>query len=71
MIMAIIQANFVQLYILLQEQSAAIEMADKLRENGKIYAVVAIILILFIGFLLYVISLDRKISKLEKTQINE
>lgn len=50
-------------FILLQQDVA---MADKLREDGKIWVVIGVILILFIGIILYLISLDRKISKLEK-----
>jgi hypothetical protein len=42
------------------------DMADTMRSNGKIYVVVAVIITLFIGFTIYLISLDRKISKLEK-----
>ena len=41
-------------------------MADLLRSNGKIYVVVAVVLIILIGLILYVFRLDRKISKLEK-----
>ncbi len=47
-------------------QMPAVEMADALRENGKIYVVVIIIAIVFIGLAGYLINLDRKISKLEK-----
>jgi CcmD family protein len=41
-------------------------MADLLRSNGKIYVVVAVVLIILIGLILYVWRLDRKMSKLEK-----
>lgn len=47
-------------------QMPEVEMADALRENGKIYVVVIIIAIVFIGLAAYLINLDRKISKLEK-----
>lgn len=36
------------------------------RSNGKIYVVVAVLLIIFAGIIIYLIQLDRKISKLEK-----
>lgn len=65
--MANIKANFAQLMLLFQQNNMAIEMADKLRDNGKIYVVVAIMTILFLGFLIYLISIDRKISKLEQS----
>ncbi len=47
-------------------QSSEIEMADKLREDGKIWVVVGVILLIFAGVIIYLIRLDRKISKLEK-----
>ena len=43
-----------------------VEMADALRADGKIYVVVAILLVLFAGFVGYVIRIDGKISRLEK-----
>lgn len=45
-----------------------VEMADTLRENGKIYVVVIIMSIIFVGIAAYLINLDRKISKLEKKE---
>ncbi len=47
-------------------QSQDVEMADLLRSNGKIYVVVGVLLIIFIGLFLYLFSLDRKIRKLEE-----
>jgi len=43
-----------------------VEMADRLRADGKIYVVVAVLLTIFIGIIAYVIRLDRKIRRLEK-----
>lgn len=43
-----------------------IEMADKMRESGKIYVVVAVISVVMCGILAYVIAIDRKLSRLEK-----
>tara|TARA_R110001592_G_C13118470_1_gene745622 strand:+ start:853 stop:1101 length:249 start_codon:yes stop_codon:yes gene_type:complete len=48
-----------------------VEMADTMRSNGKIYVVVAVIMILFVGFSIYTISVDKKISKLEKEVFKE
>ena len=42
------------------------EMADTLRSEGKIYVVVAIILIIFFGLIGFLIYTDRKVSNLEK-----
>lgn len=47
-------------------QMPEVEMADSLRESGKIYVVVIIIAIIFLGIVAYLVNLDRKISKLEK-----
>jgi CcmD family protein len=41
-------------------------MADEMRSNGKIYVVVAVLTTIFIGIILYLIRLDRKLTKLEK-----
>jgi hypothetical protein len=43
-----------------------IEMADGLRSNGKIYVVVVVAAIVVSVILTYMITIDRKISKLEK-----
>jgi hypothetical protein len=42
------------------------EMADALRNDGKIYVVVAVITVVLAGLLFFLISLDRKLSRLEK-----
>lgn len=41
-------------------------MADGMRASGKIYVVVGVILIIFLGLALYLFLLDRKIKKLEE-----
>jgi CcmD family protein len=47
------------------------EMATEMRSNGKIYVVVAVLVTIFIGILLYLVRLDRKITKLEReTKLN-
>ena len=49
-----------------QEAPVKVEMADTLRESGKIYVVVAVLTIIFLGIILYLIAIDRKLSRLEK-----
>ena len=44
---------------------AEVEMADGMRSEGKIYVVVGIILIILTGFVVYLVTLDRKVKKLE------
>jgi CcmD family protein len=43
-----------------------VEMADTLRSEGKIYVVVAVLLVIFAGIVAYLVSIDRKVSRLEK-----
>jgi len=42
------------------------EMADGLRAEGKIYVLVAIILVILAGLFYFVLRLDSKVSRLEK-----
>ena len=49
-------------------QNNKVEMADVMRSNGKIYIVVAVCLTILTGLFLYVFSLDRKLSKIEKEE---
>jgi len=44
----------------------SVEMADVMRQNGKIYVVVGVILIIFVGVTFYLYRLDKKVSALEK-----
>lgn len=41
-------------------------MTDTLRSNGKIYVVIAVLVTILFGLLLYIVQLDRKITNLEK-----
>ena len=52
--------------IFAQTATNEVEMADVMRSNGKIYVVVAVIAIIFTGIVIYLVNLDRKISKIEK-----
>ena len=40
--------------------------ADFLRSIGKIYVVVAVIVVVFLGLVFYLWSADRRLTKLEK-----
>ena len=48
------------------QPSNEVEMADAMHASGKIYVVVAVLSIVFLGIVVYLIGIDRKISKLEK-----
>ena len=64
----IITALFLALSAEAQEK---VEMADLLRSNGKIYTVVAVCLTILVGLFVYVFTIDRKISRLEKEQTDK
>jgi len=42
------------------------DMADTMRSNGRIYVVVAVVVVILLGLILYLVRLDRKISRMER-----
>lgn len=42
-----------------------VEMADTFRQDGKIYVVVGVLLIILMGIIVYLIAIDRRLRKLE------
>ena len=48
------------------QMGEGVNMADTFRAEGKIYVVVGVLMIIFLGIAFYLFNLDRKISKLEK-----
>lgn len=48
-----------------QDDGNKVEMADTMRSNGRIYVVVAVVVVILIGLILYLVRLDRKITRLE------
>lgn len=59
-------AAFALLLTTFAQPASEVEMADAMRASGKIYVVVTVLSIVFTGIVVYLITLDRKISKLEK-----
>lgn len=47
------------------QSNIGVTMDDTLQSSGKIYVVVAIIAIIFIGLALYLFSIDRRLKKIE------
>jgi len=54
----------------LQDAAAQVEMADAMRSNGKIYVVVAVILVILLTLFIYMIRLDLKLKKIEEQSTN-
>lgn len=46
--------------------NSGVEMADGLRQEGKIYVLTGIILVILAGMITYLVTIDRKVSTLEK-----
>ena len=59
---------FVILLTFLQAQAQEVEMASGLRSSGKIYVVVIVIAVIFIGLIVYLFSIDRRVKKLENRE---
>ena len=43
-----------------------VEMADEMRSSGKIYVVIATIVIVFAGIAIYLFAIDRRLKKIER-----
>ena len=56
------------LFVAFFSNAQDVTMADAMKENGKIYVVIAVMLTILAGLVVYLIRLDRKISKLEKNK---
>lgn len=48
------------------QQGQPVEMADNMRNSGKIYVVIATIVIIFAGLAVYLFTIDRRLKKIEK-----
>ena len=49
-----------------QDSTEKVGMADVMRSNGRIYVVIAVVLTILFGLILYLVRLDRKINRMEK-----
>ena len=49
-----------------QDGAAKTYFGETMRSNGRIYVVIAVILTILTGLILYIVRLDRKMSKMEK-----
>ena len=71
-IVSFLVALLFSMNLMAQEASnSSVEMADSFRSDGKIYVVVAVVLIILAGMFIYLIRLDGKVSKIEKEVENQ
>ncbi len=54
------------LVLAISSYAQEVEMADTLRSDGKIYVVVTILVVILAGLIAYLVTIDRKVSRLEK-----
>jgi uncharacterized membrane protein len=47
------------------------ESIDFLRSTGKIYSVIAVVVIVFLGIIFFLIRLEKKVKEIEKKVSNE
>ncbi|SFB81779.1 hypothetical protein SAMN05421747_101303 [Parapedobacter composti] len=47
------------------QSNNGVEMATGLRSSGKIYVVVLVLVVLFLGLAIYLFTIDSKIKRLE------
>ena len=52
-------------------QENTVEMADIMHENGKIFVVIAVISVILTGFLVALISIDKRVKRMEKDSKKE
>jgi hypothetical protein len=57
--------NFAAPVVAQNSASDDVEMADAFRKDGKIYVVVGTFALILTGIIIYLVVLDRKLSKLE------
>lgn len=50
----------------LAQNSNGVDMATELRSSGKIYVVVLVIAVIFVGIAIYLFSIDNRLKKIEK-----
>jgi CcmD family protein len=65
-IAALLVLSLLNLAVMAQDNATIKANEDVMRSNGKLYVVVAVIVTIVSGIFLYLLNLDRKISRLEK-----
>ena len=47
-------------------QTSGPDMADSMRENGKIYVVIGVIAVIFVSIVVFLVFIERRLANLEK-----
>ena len=67
-IFSVFMMLLISIFIQAQDRTTKTGFGETMRSNGRIYVVIAVILTILIGLILYLVRLDRKIRKFEKEQ---
>ena len=62
----ILLVNMLLLSTFATAQTTIAQQTDIMRSNGKLYVVVAVVLVILIALFIYAFIIDKKISRLEK-----
>jgi hypothetical protein len=65
-IKAVFSLLFSLMTTIINAQTSTTQNSDIMRSNGKIYVVMAVVITIVSGLLVYLFQLDRKIKNLEK-----
>jgi K+-transporting ATPase A subunit len=57
---------FTLLLVSIAVKAESVQMAETMRSEGKIYVVIAVLVIILLGLIVYLITIDKKLGKLEK-----
>lgn len=70
-ILSLISLCFIATSVFAQQMDLSKEEpTDFMHGNGKIFVVMAVVVVIVSGLLIYLISLDRKIKKLEERKLD-
>lgn len=61
-----LKTHFVKYISNMANQSNEVQMSSMMYKEGKVYVVIAVLSTILLGIVLYLVSLQKKISKLEK-----
>jgi hypothetical protein len=64
--MAMLLPLAIPVILFAQDDTEKTGLGNTMRSNGRIYVVIAVILTILTGLIIYLVRLDRKIGKLEK-----
>ena len=65
-ILTLFTSMLITLLVQAQEGTDKTGFGETMRSNGRIYVVIAVMLTILIGLILYLVRLDKKIRKFEK-----